>query len=78
MADPKVENLSQKERAYLEHLQQAQKLGVNFAQYCRQKGLARKPWYWVCTAVGKLERMRRLQTELEPTNRCWIDRKLFL
>jgi hypothetical protein len=47
MADPKVENLSEKERAYLEHLQQAQKLGVSFAQYCRQKGLASKPWYWV-------------------------------
>jgi hypothetical protein len=35
----------------------------------------RPPW---CSAGGKLERMSRLQTELEPTDRCWIDSKLFL
>jgi hypothetical protein len=47
MAEAKVEKLSEKERAYLEHVAQAQKLGVSFAQYCRQQGLPIKPWYWV-------------------------------
>ena len=47
MSEAIVDALSERERAYLEHLQQAQKLGVSFARYCRQKGLASKPWYWV-------------------------------
>ena len=47
MSEAIVDTLSERERAYLEHLQQAQKLGVSFARYCRQKGLASKPWYWV-------------------------------
>lgn len=47
MAEPNVTNLSEKERAYLEHWRQARELGVSFSQYCRQKGLPINPWYWV-------------------------------
>ena len=47
MAERKAGNLTEKERAYLEHLDQAQKQGVSFAQYCRQQGLPINPWYWV-------------------------------
>ena len=47
MAERKAGNLTEKERAYLEHLEQAQKQGVSFAQYCRQQGLPINPWYWV-------------------------------
>lgn len=47
MVEPKVGNLTKKEREYLEHSRQAQELGISFAEYCRQKGLAANPWYWV-------------------------------
>jgi hypothetical protein len=47
MAEANGGNLTEKERAYLEHLEQAQKQGVSFAQYCRQQGLPINPWYWV-------------------------------
>jgi hypothetical protein len=66
MSEAIVDALSEKERAYLEHLQQAQKLEVSFAQYCRQKGLARKPWYWVRHGLvrkGVIAGRRQVQAE---------------
>lgn len=47
MAEAKIGNLSERERAYLEHARQGRELGVSFAAYCRQKGLPITPWYWV-------------------------------
>ena len=47
MAESKAGNLTEKERAYLEHSRQAQELGVSFAEYCRQQGMPISPWYWV-------------------------------
>jgi hypothetical protein len=47
MAEPKAGKLTERERAYLEHVRQAQELGISFAAYCRQKGLPVNPWYWV-------------------------------
>jgi translation initiation factor 2B subunit (eIF-2B alpha/beta/delta family) len=35
MSEPSVENLTERERACLDHLKQAQDLGVSFAEYCR-------------------------------------------
>jgi hypothetical protein len=47
MAEAKVEKLTEREREYLEHVRQAQELGVSFAEYCRRKGLSINPLYWV-------------------------------
>lgn len=54
MVEAKVENLTEKERAYLEHLEQAQWQGVSFAEYCRQKGLPVNPWYWVRSRMVRI------------------------
>ena len=37
MSRANVENLTERERACLEHLRQAQELGLSFAEYCRQR-----------------------------------------
>ena len=47
MSEPTVENLSERERACLEHVRQAQELGVSFAEYCRSFGLNVNGWYSV-------------------------------
>lgn len=47
MSAVNVENLSDQQRACLEHLRQAQELGVSFSQYCRQRDLKHDQWYWV-------------------------------
>ena len=44
MSDP-VESLSERERACLEHLRQAQELGVSYAEYCRSFDLNVTEWY---------------------------------
>ena len=46
MSRANVENLTERERACLEHLRQAQELGLSFAEYCRQRNLRANPWYW--------------------------------
>lgn len=46
MSRTNVENLTERERACLEHLRQAQELGLSFAEYCRQRNLRANPWYW--------------------------------
>jgi hypothetical protein len=46
MSQAKVE-LSEKERACLEHLRQAREQGKSFSQYCREQDLSHNQWYWV-------------------------------
>ena len=41
-----IANLSERERACLEHLRQAQELGLTFSQYCRERDLPMNRWYW--------------------------------
>lgn len=47
MSKRTVENLSDRERACLEHLRQAQELGLSFSQYCRERDLKINQFYWV-------------------------------
>lgn len=47
MSEAIVDALSEKERACLAHARQAQKLGMSFAEYCRQRDLKVNQWYWV-------------------------------
>jgi hypothetical protein len=47
MSETVVDVLSEKERACLAHARQAQKLGVSFAEYCRQRDLKVNQWYWI-------------------------------
>lgn len=53
MSQAKAE-LSEKERACLEHLRQAEEQGKSFSQYCREQNLSFNQWYWV-----KREMMRK-------------------
>jgi len=46
MSQAKAE-LSEKERACLEHLCQARAQGKSFSQYCREQDLSHDQWYWV-------------------------------
>jgi hypothetical protein len=40
-----VEELSEKERACLEHARRAQAMGISFAEYCRGRDLKVNQWY---------------------------------
>ena len=42
-----TENLSERERAYLEHVKQARELGASFSEYCKSFGLDVREWYAV-------------------------------
>jgi hypothetical protein len=47
MSEAIVDELSEKERACLEHHRRAQTLGISFAEYCRERDLKVNQWYWV-------------------------------
>lgn len=47
MPETTVENLTERERACLEHLRQAEELQVSFAEYCRSFQLNVNEWYGV-------------------------------
>jgi hypothetical protein len=47
MSERNLEALSERERACLTHLRQAQELGVSFSRYCREKELKLHEWSWV-------------------------------
>ena len=47
MSEASIERLSERERACLEHVRQAQELGLSFSEYCRQKDLKFNQWYWI-------------------------------
>jgi hypothetical protein len=42
-----TEPLNERERAYLEHVKQAQELGVSLSEYCKSFGLNVQEWYGV-------------------------------
>jgi hypothetical protein len=46
MSRANIANLTELERACLEHLRQAQEQGLSFAKYCRQRNLRANAWYW--------------------------------
>jgi hypothetical protein len=47
MTKRNLEALSERERACLAHLQEAERLGMSFSQYCRQKELSMHQWTWI-------------------------------
>ena len=51
MSEKTVKNLSEQERTCLEHLRQAQELGLTFSKYCRERDLRIHQWYWVKRAL---------------------------
>lgn len=53
MSEPTVEALSERERACLDHLKQAQDLGVSFAEYCRSFELNVTEWYPIKQALTR-------------------------
>lgn len=53
MSEPKLEKLNEVERAGVEHLRQAQVLGVSFAEYCRSFDLDLGKWYRVKQALSR-------------------------
>jgi hypothetical protein len=66
MSDRNLEGLSERERACLAHLQEAQKLGMSFSRYCREKKLSMYQWTWIKRALvrkGVIGRRRRAPVE---------------
>ncbi len=53
MSEPKLEKLNEVERAGVEHLRQAQVLGVSLAEYCRSFDLDLGKWYRVKQALSR-------------------------
>lgn len=58
------EGLNDRERACLAYLDEAEKLGVSFSRYCREKALKRNEWAWVKRALvrkGVIDLRRRAE-----------------
>ena len=53
MSKAMVKDLGEQERACLEHLRQAQELGLTFSQYCRERDLRIHQWYWIKRALTR-------------------------
>lgn len=53
MSEKTVKNLSEQERTCLEHLRQAQELGLTFSKYCRERDLRIHQWYWIKRALTR-------------------------
>jgi len=51
MYDRNLDALSERERACVTHLRQAQELGVSFSQYYREKDLKIHQWTWIKRAL---------------------------
>ena len=47
MSNQNLDALSERERACLTHLRQAQELGMSFSRYCRERDLKFQQWAWV-------------------------------
>jgi hypothetical protein len=59
-----LEALNERERACLSHLEQAQRLGVSFSRYCREKELNLHQWAWVKRMLvrkGVISERRRVE-----------------
>jgi hypothetical protein len=64
MAKWNLEALNERERACLDHLEQAKRLGVSFSRYCRDKELRLQQWAWVKRVLvrkGVISERRRAQ-----------------
>ena len=62
MAERNGEGLSERERACLAHVEEAERLGVSFSRYCREKDLSIHQWTWIKRALlrkGVISRRRR-------------------
>jgi hypothetical protein len=53
MSEPALEKLNEAERTCVNHLRQAQVLGVSFAEYCRSFDLDLAKWYRVKQALSR-------------------------
>jgi hypothetical protein len=53
MSEPTLERLNETERTCVDHLRQAQVLGVSFAEYCRSFDLDLSKWYRVKQALAR-------------------------
>jgi hypothetical protein len=53
MSEPMLEKLNEAERTCVDHLRQAQVLGVSFAEYCRSFDLDLAKWYRVKQALAR-------------------------
>ncbi len=51
MTNRNLEALSERERECLAYLEEAKRLGVSFAKYCRKKELSAHQWMWVKRAL---------------------------
>lgn len=51
MSNRNLEDLSERERACLAHLEEAKRLGLSFSQYCREKELSIHQWTWIKRAL---------------------------
>jgi hypothetical protein len=63
MSDRNLEDLSERERACLAHLEEAKRLGINFSRYCREKHLSMHQWTWIKRALvrkGVISERRRI------------------
>src|ERR1700732_4494551 len=59
-----LEELNERERACLGHLEQAKRLGVSFSRYCREKELSLHQWAWVKRVLvrkGVISERRRVE-----------------
>jgi hypothetical protein len=64
MAKWNLEALNERERACLGHLEQAQRLGVSFSRYCREKELSLHQWAWIKRVLvrkGVVSERRRME-----------------
>jgi hypothetical protein len=63
-----LKDLSEQERACLEHLRQAQELGLTFSKYCRERDLRIHQWYWIKRALTRKGVIAgRRKAEAKPT-----------
>jgi hypothetical protein len=53
MSEPMLESLNEVERTCVDHLRQAQVLGVSLAEYCRSFDLDLSKWYRVKQALAR-------------------------
>jgi hypothetical protein len=53
MSEPTLEKLNEAERICVDHLRQAQELGVSLAEYCRSFDLDLAKWYRVKQALAR-------------------------
>jgi hypothetical protein len=64
MSKRTLEELNDRERACLAHLEEAKRLGLSFSGYCREKQLSMHQWTWIKRTLvrkGVIDGPRRAQ-----------------